>query len=76
MKHLDGLGLITPAGREKAVKLLVGLLLVRGRPSPIQALSPRLCRNNGCQVGNLLGLQRDQLVAGLGCLELADGGSA
>jgi hypothetical protein len=40
MKHLDGLGLITAAGRDKAVELLVGLLLVGGGSRSIQALGP------------------------------------
>ena len=73
MKHLDGLGLISAPARKKAAELLVSLFLICGGASPIEALGARLRRDERGQIGDLLGLKRDQLVAGLGCLQLADG---
>jgi len=69
MKHLNGGGLVTRALPQKAPKLLPALVL-RGRAlGGFQALSAPLGSDRCGQIGELLGQQGRQLVAGLGCLQ-------
>ena len=69
MEHLNGGGLVTDAWRQEAPKLLPALVL-RGRAlGCFQALgAPLRCDRCG-QIGELLGLQCSELVAGLRCLQ-------
>ena len=54
-------------------ELLLRLRLVRDVAGALQALGARDRRHDGGQVGELLRLQRDELVAGLGRLKRAGG---
>ena len=73
MEHLDGLGLIAPAGAEKLIELRAALLLVGSDAGAIEAPGARLRRNQRGQIEELPRLQSDQLIAGLVCLEEAGG---
>ena len=64
MEHLDGLGLIAPAGAEKLIELRAALLLVGGEAGPIEALGARLRCDERGQIEELPRLQGDQLIAG------------
>src|SRR5260370_20357939 len=81
MEHLDGLGLIAPAGAEKLIELRAALLLVGSEAGTVEGLGARLRRDQRGQVEELPGLQGDQLVARPARLEeagsrLACGGGA
>lgn len=69
MKHLHVGGLIALAAGQKAPKLLASLVLSRGASGRFQRLSPALRRHRRGQVGELLRLQCQDLVAGLGGLQ-------
>ena len=73
MKHLDGLGLIAPAGAEKLVELCAALLLVGSEAGAIEALGAGLRRDQRGQIEELPCLQGDQLIAGLARLKEAGG---
>lgn len=65
VKHLHVGGLITLTARQKAPKLLASLVLSSGAPRRFQRLSSALRRYGRRQVGELLRLQCEDLVAGL-----------
>src|SRR6266446_8497962 len=71
VEHPHGLRLITLRSAEESVELLARLLLVGVGPGASEALCARLRRNDCGQVGELLGLERDELVAGLRGLKAA-----
>src|SRR5579871_3500929 len=73
MEHLDGLGLIAPAGAEKLIELRAALLLVGGEAGPIEAPGARLRCDERGEIEELTRLQGDQLIAGLVCLKEAGG---
>jgi hypothetical protein len=50
MEHLDGLGLIAPAGREKLIELRAALLLVGSEAGAIKALGAGPCRDERGQI--------------------------
>ena len=58
---------------EKPIELLARLLLIGGGASTVEALRPRLRRDERSQIDELSCLQCDQLVAGLSRLQDADG---
>ena len=73
MEHLDGLGLIAPAGGEKLIELHAALLLVGSDAGAIKALSAGLRRDERGQIQELPRLQGHQLIAGLVRLKEAGG---
>ena len=76
MKHLDGLRLIASAIPQEPLELNAGLLLVGCQAGAIEALCPRLRRDQRGQIRELARLQGDELIAGLGGLQDALGGLA
>ena len=57
MKHLDGLGLIAPAGGEKLIELRAALLLVSSEAGAIEALGAGLRGDERGQIEELPSLQ-------------------
>ena len=72
MEHPHGLGLVTATGGNKLLELRPRLLLVGGGASAIEALGTTLRRDERGQIGELPGLQRDELIAGLTGLQHSD----
>ena len=69
MEHLNGCGLVTNTLGQEPAKLLPALVL-RGRAlRGFQALSAPLGSDRCGEIGELLGQQGRQLVAGLRCLQ-------
>ena len=62
MEHLDGLRLVALRIAEEPVELLARLFLVGGGAGTGEALCARLRRNERGQIGELLGLECDQLA--------------
>ena len=69
MEHLNIGGLVANARYEEATELLPALVLCSGTLGSFQTLRPSLSRNSRGEVSELLGLQSDELVASLRCLE-------
>ncbi len=65
MKHLRVTGLVAAAVIEKACELLLRLLLALDVSGALQALGARDRRHHGGQIGELLRLDADELVARL-----------
>ena len=65
LEHPGVAGLIALAGREKAAKLLAPLLLRGGALGRLNVLGAALRGHDGSEVDELLGLQCEDLVAGL-----------
>ena len=76
MEHLNGCGLVTSTLGQEAPKLLPALVLRGCALCGFKALSAPLGSDRCGEIGELLGQQGRQLVAGLGCLESALGGLA
>src|SRR6266540_386730 len=74
--HLHGLRLIALGASEKPAELLARLFLVGGGPGTREALRARVCRNKRSQIGELFGLQCEELVAGLYRLQTPHSGLA
>src|SRR5258708_1612858 len=73
VEHLHAEGLIALSRRQKAPELLSALVL-RGRTlSRFKALRPPLCRYGSGEIGELLRLKREDLIAGLSSLQGATG---
>ena len=71
MEHPDVAGLIALAGREEAAELLAPLLLRGGALGRLRLCARALRGDDRSQVGELLGLQCEELVAGLRRLQRA-----
>jgi hypothetical protein len=71
VKHLRGARLITGAVVEEVLHLRLRLCLGLERPRGVQALGARDRGHDGGEVGELLGLDGDELIAGLRGLERA-----
>jgi hypothetical protein len=65
MKHLNGSGLVADARNEEATELLPALILRSRALGGIQTLGAALRSDSRGQIGELLSLQRHQLVTGL-----------
>ena len=73
MEHLRGAGLVARPVAQEIGQLLLRLGLVRDIARALQALGARDRRHHRGEVGELRGLKRDKLVAGLRGLEGAGG---
>jgi hypothetical protein len=71
VKHRDGGGLVARARRQEAAKLFLRLILSRGLLGGLQGLRASLGRDSGCEVGELLRLESEYLIARLRRLERA-----
>ena len=69
MEHLNGCGLVTSTLRQETSKLLPALILRGCALCGFQTLSAPLGSDRRGEIGELLGQQRRQLVAGLRCLQ-------
>lgn len=69
MEHPNGCGLVTDTRRQETPELLPALVLGRCALCGFQALSASLRCDSCGQIGELLGLQCDELIAGLGRLQ-------
>ena len=65
MEHRHVGGLVACSGRQEAAELLLPLALGGGTLGHVEVLRPALCRNRGREVGHLLRLERQELIAGL-----------
>ena len=65
MEHLHCCGLIALAGGQKAPQLFPALILSDGSLSGLQILCSPLRSNGRGEIGELLRLQRKELIAGL-----------
>ena len=72
VEHLDGLGLIAPAIGEEAPQLFLRLALGLRHAGRLQRLGAALRGEQPGEIGQLSGLNRDQLIAGLRRLQHAD----
>jgi len=63
------LGLIALSRRQKPPELLSALVLRSRALRCFKALRPTLSREDTREIGELLRLKREDLIAGLGCLE-------
>jgi hypothetical protein len=73
VEHLRGVGLIAGAVVEEVLKLLLSLGLALGLARSIQALGAGDRGHDGGKIGELLGLERDELVPRLRGLKRAGG---
>src|SRR5271165_605020 len=73
VEHLRGAGLIASAVVEEVLKLLLSLDLALDLTRTIEALGAGNRRHDGGEIGELLGLKRDELVARLRGLQRARG---
>src|SRR5689334_114392 len=73
VEHLHIGGLIALSWRQETPELLSALILGRGALSRFKALRPALRRRGRREIGKLLRLKREDLVAGLSCLQGATG---
>ena len=69
MEHLNGCGLVTSTLRQETSKLLPALILRGCALCGFQTLSAPLGSDRRGEIGELLGQQGRQLVAGLRCLQ-------
>ena len=69
MEHLNGCGLVTNTLGQEPAKLLPALVLRGCALGCFQALSAPLGSDRCGEIGELLGQQGRQLVAGLRCLQ-------
>src|SRR5262249_36846064 len=69
MKHLNRYGLVTLNLREETPQTLPALVLGGHSLSGLQALRSSLGRNNCGEIGNLLRLKSQKLIASLACLQ-------
>ena len=73
VEHPHVLGLVALSRSQKPSELFSALVL-RGRAlRRFKALRPALSREGSCEIGELLRLKREDLIAGLGCLQGATG---
>jgi hypothetical protein len=73
MEHLDGLRLVAVAIAQEPAELLLSLALGLRLAGLFERLGPALRGEESGQIRKLSGLHRDQLIAGLGRLQDADG---
>jgi hypothetical protein len=73
VEHLRGVGLIAGAVVEEVLKLLLSLGESLGLARSIQALGAGDRGHDGGKIGELLGLERDELVPRLRGLKRAGG---
>ena len=73
VEHPHVLGLIALPRRQKPPELFSPLVLGGRALRRLKALRPALCRDSGGEVGKLLRLKREDLIAGLGRLQSAAG---
>ena len=71
VEHPRVAGLVAAARRQEAAELLAGLLLAAARCGRLEALGAALRGDDGGEIGELLGLQGEELVAGLRRLQRA-----
>lgn len=76
VEHLDGLRLVAAAIAQKPAKLLLSLTLGLRLARLFERLGAALRAEHTGEIGELPGLHRGQLIAGLRCLQHADGGLA
>ena len=76
MEHGDIAGLIALTGRDEAAHLFARLFLRFGAAGDLERLGAALRREQRRHIGELLALQREELIAGLRRLQRADGGLA
>ena len=69
MEHLNGCGLVTDPLCQETAKLLPALVLRGCALRSFQVLCTPLGNDRCCEIGELLGQQSRQLIAGLGGLQ-------
>src|SRR3954470_8084121 len=73
VEHPHVLGLIALSRRQKSAELFSALVLSHGALRRFKALRPSLSREGSGEIGELLCLKRQDLIATLRCLQAATG---